>query len=502
MKRTTLFLLIIVGITALYAQPSAPVPLQMKKGHQYSEHINTEIRLVFSDESIPIWRPKIYKQSYFEEGVMYDSVWWNFSYTQDGRLKEQYVDDYYFGNTPSRQAYQFNLNYPEISTSLIDTWTLYMKRNGIWKEKSRDYYEYSFSGEDIYQVRILQEWNGAGWKDTYKYVDEYSDSYTFYLLNQYKATASGDWELAQWIGDSLFYDNEGNVSTMIRYMTSSQQGYDNEPYIKMEYFREQGEEAYNAYNYYKYDREEKDWVLTEIGFDIEWSSWHEFGHHEDFQTAIKWRWPREGETWKEYYYQYYELDDDISWGYSTFTQSDYWDEYIRAEYHDERYDEYGNRVLSVYGKAYDDPYYLDSSVIVNTHLHYYDSGGRGLERSEWRAIKYYYSNPSDSLIGVETAISEVLEFVDCTQVSILEPEANSASSFDFYPNPARDQIQISAAEPLQEIELFDISGRLIKTAAAKQAETVVDISNLAPGVYLLKARLKNGAVRTEKLIIQ
>lgn len=503
-KQIILLLSIIAGAAMAYAQPKAPVPIKIKNAQQHSERFTPENIFKIFDKNAPIWKPKIYRHHHFRDGVMFDSMWHDFSYAQDGRLKELCSDDYLFGYTPVRKIWRYNLNYPEIPLQLLDSWTSYTKLGGVWWEQSRDYYEYSFSGEDIYESLIQQEWDGGEWVDTYKYVYEYLDANTLYPINQYryKAAASDDWELMEWSGDSLFYDDQGNVSTMIRYETSTQEGYYEIPSIKMEYFREAGEKAYNAYRYYEYDKEAADWVLTETGFDIEWNPWYEFGHHENIQTAIKWQELRKDDTWKEYHYQYYALDDGISWGYSTFTQSDYWDAYIRAEYRDELYDEHGNRLLFVNGRARDYPSFLDSAIIVNTYVNYYDSEGRGLKKSEWRAISYDYRNPSDSLMDVNTAISEVLEFIDCTQVSILEPDLNQAATFDFYPNPARDQIQVFADEPMEQITLYDLTGRLLKEDFPRTQQTELQVGNLVPGVYLLKARLKSGAVKTEKVIVR
>ncbi|NDI98653.1 T9SS type A sorting domain-containing protein [Flavobacterium sp. LaA7.5] len=64
---------------------------------------------------------------------------------------------------------------------------------------------------------------------------------------------------------------------------------------------------------------------------------------------------------------------------------------------------------------------------------------------------------------------------------------NSFSNFTYYPNPATDIINISAGEDITEIKVYAISGQLLFTKSVNAAQTTVDISALANGVYFFKA---------------
>lgn len=62
------------------------------------------------------------------------------------------------------------------------------------------------------------------------------------------------------------------------------------------------------------------------------------------------------------------------------------------------------------------------------------------------------------------------------------------------PNPARDRVLVSGCD-IRRIELYDVGGRLILTTA----DTLVDVSALPSGLYLLRALTAEGTV-AEKLV--
>lgn len=55
-----------------------------------------------------------------------------------------------------------------------------------------------------------------------------------------------------------------------------------------------------------------------------------------------------------------------------------------------------------------------------------------------------------------------------------------------YPNPAKDTVRISAAESIDRLRIYDLTGRLVKQASPHKAAFSVDVSGLSKGVYLVK----------------
>ncbi len=64
-----------------------------------------------------------------------------------------------------------------------------------------------------------------------------------------------------------------------------------------------------------------------------------------------------------------------------------------------------------------------------------------------------------------------------------------------YPNPAKDQIQIKTDQPIKEVQIYDMLGRLVKT----ETSGAINVSKLSKGNYLLKINTQNGTA-VEKLI--
>ncbi|WP_244926046.1 S8/S53 family peptidase [Epilithonimonas arachidiradicis] len=69
------------------------------------------------------------------------------------------------------------------------------------------------------------------------------------------------------------------------------------------------------------------------------------------------------------------------------------------------------------------------------------------------------------------------------------------TNIKFYPNPAKDFINITSDKTLKSVEIYDILGRLIKTDVSNK----VNITQLSKGNYLLKIKTDSGEI-VEKLI--
>ena len=71
------------------------------------------------------------------------------------------------------------------------------------------------------------------------------------------------------------------------------------------------------------------------------------------------------------------------------------------------------------------------------------------------------------------------------------------SSFQVFPNPAYDFIKIVSENLLQiEAEIYNIQGSIIKRQFLYSGETI-PVSDLKPGVYLLKAKSDNETLTTK-----
>jgi phosphatidylserine/phosphatidylglycerophosphate/cardiolipin synthase-like enzyme len=77
------------------------------------------------------------------------------------------------------------------------------------------------------------------------------------------------------------------------------------------------------------------------------------------------------------------------------------------------------------------------------------------------------------------------------------------AGISIYPNPADQWIYISAADnsSLQEILLLDPDGRILKKITTPGGDPI-QVTDIQPGIYLLRIRLEQGTTLTRKVIIQ
>ena len=68
-----------------------------------------------------------------------------------------------------------------------------------------------------------------------------------------------------------------------------------------------------------------------------------------------------------------------------------------------------------------------------------------------------------------------------------------------YPNPVKDKVEVTALEEIESLQLISITGINIKQI---QNTTVMDMSELASGVYFLKITTKDNAISVKKIIKQ
>lgn len=77
------------------------------------------------------------------------------------------------------------------------------------------------------------------------------------------------------------------------------------------------------------------------------------------------------------------------------------------------------------------------------------------------------------------------------------PEVNS-KKVALYPNPANNEFMVNTAT--QKVEVYNITGQLVKTYTAAPANTPFNVNDINKGIYLVKITDSNNAVSTTKLI--
>ena len=76
--------------------------------------------------------------------------------------------------------------------------------------------------------------------------------------------------------------------------------------------------------------------------------------------------------------------------------------------------------------------------------------------------------------------------------TVLGVESFTALDFDFYPNPTKDWITITANTSIQSIQLCDMQGRVLMTKKTDAVQETIDVSGYSNGIYFLKVNSISG----------
>ncbi len=74
-------------------------------------------------------------------------------------------------------------------------------------------------------------------------------------------------------------------------------------------------------------------------------------------------------------------------------------------------------------------------------------------------------------------------------------------SLTLYPNPAAGLVNITCSEP-GELSITNVSGQIVMRKTLEKGTSAVDLSNRAPGVYLVRFTAETGNTTTRKLILR
>ncbi|MBQ6084160.1 MAG: T9SS type A sorting domain-containing protein, partial [Bacteroidales bacterium] len=71
-----------------------------------------------------------------------------------------------------------------------------------------------------------------------------------------------------------------------------------------------------------------------------------------------------------------------------------------------------------------------------------------------------------------------------------------------YPNPANESLNIEFSPDVncRSVGIYSLDGRLVETFPETSPETSIDISNLTPGIYILKVKTTDGKEYTERIV--
>jgi hypothetical protein len=87
-----------------------------------------------------------------------------------------------------------------------------------------------------------------------------------------------------------------------------------------------------------------------------------------------------------------------------------------------------------------------------------------------------------------------------TPTDITDITLKKGDGFVLYPNPANSEVYLISDKDLKEALLYDLSGRFITAQRITSGKATLNIDQLSPGIYLIKATDKGGRVYQKKVV--
>ncbi|WP_298344317.1 family 16 glycosylhydrolase [uncultured Algibacter sp.] len=99
-----------------------------------------------------------------------------------------------------------------------------------------------------------------------------------------------------------------------------------------------------------------------------------------------------------------------------------------------------------------------------------------------------------------TESAMIIDYVRVYQNNALSVDSNSINNINFYPNPTSDTLHVQTHLNLDKILIFDMLGKKIVTKVDPKKS--IDVSELQPGLYILKAYSGEQNIITKRIIIE
>lgn len=89
------------------------------------------------------------------------------------------------------------------------------------------------------------------------------------------------------------------------------------------------------------------------------------------------------------------------------------------------------------------------------------------------------------------------------EISVLSVSENAENiNLSVYPNPSTDYLYLTSSDEISGLsyQLFDMSGRLLKSGKVVANQTSIDMQDLVPATYFVKVNQGNETVKSFKII--
>ena len=116
---------------------------------------------------------------------------------------------------------------------------------------------------------------------------------------------------------------------------------------------------------------------------------------------------------------------------------------------------------------------------------------------------YYHTDYAYDIVAVHNAFGVDYKSEHSEMVFVEVPLSvndNQENHIAVYPNPANDKFVI--AGDVETIEVFDMTGRCVKSVQASAMLTTISTTTFVEGLYLLKVTAKDDSVTNQRIVVQ
>jgi hypothetical protein len=143
---------------------------------------------------------------------------------------------------------------------------------------------------------------------------------------------------------------------------------------------------------------------------------------------------------------------------------------------------------------------IDSTSLVNV-VSVYDSYLYFVPGQSYPIVQLVHSEVT---VFGQTTVEEHVQWVD--ELSTTTPEsAQRFDGFSMFPIPATDMLNVTLPTSMQgtsTVTIADVQGRNVLRTVLGNVRGQVDVSTLAPGIYMLTAADANGTIATRRFVVE
>jgi len=388
---------------------------------------------------------------------------------------------------------------------LIDTVYNYWKNpDGSYRLDFRRVFSYHyfdhFEADSFYFEYIYYQWDDVNkeWKNYYREKNGYHDTLVQFSNrnSKYVYGPENTWKVGEYHYDSITYNQQGFVDSM--YMIRDFGNGDRLPLFKMGFTNDE----YGRYTQVKcLERKNNQWITSDVLSNITWTEWNGFMYGQERAIGGERLSPYKRSKIGSYYFDTYDCFYKKQWDIDgTLSNIDgyYWmidGELYPSDRFENIYNEYDNYVV------WRNTTYSRPDESGNQKMNFY---------AEW-----YYKRTYDEIYGmtenklyiinltggkIDTTFVDGIKYTEFAPVSITEPK-EPKQTLSIFPNPVSGVVTIAASAEIDQLSIFDITGRLVESPSPTGERVVFDTSALPSGVYLVRVLLKDGGVRTGKMVV-